>query len=45
MAEGPVLGTIYSEFQLWFYALAVVAMLGWYVVMMRIYRIAKNRSR
>ncbi len=41
---GVWMGYVFDEFRVWFYAVAVIAMLGWYLLMTRSYRAAKVNS-
>ncbi|MGM1016301.1 MAG: hypothetical protein ACQEW8_02020 [Actinomycetota bacterium] len=44
-AFGIGLGTVYSDHRFWFHGPAIVVLLGWYVVMMRVYRRSRRTTR
>lgn len=44
-AVGMGFGTVYSDHRYWFHVPAVVVVLGWYVVMMRVYRRSRRTTR
>lgn len=41
---GIWMGYVFDEFRVWFYAVAVIVILGWYLLMMKSYRAARVSS-